>query len=560
MAITIYPAEEEAGLGELLRKPLCAAWDAPVRLRVHRARADADKPTPDRRGRAVATNLGQEDLFYLDNVLVTAGYEIDADRGVPVGWNKNDQIFDTLEVWAARHSPEDKPFNYGHDCADIIGHTTACFAETLTGERIPDDATTLPGAFNIVSSDVLYRVWQDAALQERMDGVLANLTGDEPSWFVSMECLYADFDYALLDKTKKLQIVARNAETAFLSKYLRTAKGSGTYDGKRVGMVLRNLIFSGKGLVENPANPKSVVRTVAEAETSTLPSTEPAEKTREKSRVSAAGYIPAPQTEPLMDETQALKTDKARLEAENAQLRVKLAEAETAKLAEAKLAQAKAEQELAAANQARTELEKAKAEAEKSHAAASEQIKAEFDKVVAEKTALASELAEAKAAQAKAVAEQKKAERTGRVVASLGLEPTDAEKVAEPLAGLDDAAFAAHLEILSKGRAGASAPNETKVVGSPTSFPGGAPSTPPTALNVGTPPTALPAGKPGTAFANDAAGVLDRATPETTPALGAAAAAPDPKVEDLRMAFAKQLGYQEPDADDDSDDSDDDAA
>merc|ERR1711959_822172 len=35
--------------------------------------------------------------------------------------------------------------------------------------------------------------------------------------------------------------------------------GSGKYEGYTVGRLLRNIAFSGKGLVSNPANPRSVI-------------------------------------------------------------------------------------------------------------------------------------------------------------------------------------------------------------------------------------------------------------------------------------------------------------
>ena len=58
-------------------------------------------------GRSKAS-LGADALHYLDSILVS------------VGWNKNDDVFDSVEVWAARHSPGDKPFNFEHHGADIV--------------------------------------------------------------------------------------------------------------------------------------------------------------------------------------------------------------------------------------------------------------------------------------------------------------------------------------------------------------------------------------------------------------------------------------------------------
>lgn len=130
-SITVYPQEEADGLRNLLENDRSIAWVCPTRL--------TDAAAPEQAGRrlSVATNQNQEDLHYLETVLVTAGYLMDPERKLPFGWNQNDDIFDALEVWAARTTPEDKPFNFGHDCADIIGHITDCYAETLACEKNP---------------------------------------------------------------------------------------------------------------------------------------------------------------------------------------------------------------------------------------------------------------------------------------------------------------------------------------------------------------------------------------------------------------------------------------
>ena len=44
-------------------------------------------------------SLEDADLYYVQSILVSSS------------WNKNDDIFDKSEVWAARKTPEDKPTN-----------------------------------------------------------------------------------------------------------------------------------------------------------------------------------------------------------------------------------------------------------------------------------------------------------------------------------------------------------------------------------------------------------------------------------------------------------------
>jgi hypothetical protein len=42
-----------------------------------------------------------------------------------------------------------------------------------------------------------------------------------------------------------------------MTSHLKAYGGSGHYGGERVGRVLKNIIFSGKGLTKKPANPDS---------------------------------------------------------------------------------------------------------------------------------------------------------------------------------------------------------------------------------------------------------------------------------------------------------------
>lgn len=195
--------------------------------------------------RAEATNKGQMDLHYLRTVLVTTG------------WNLNDDVFDRAETFAARLTPEDKPFNYEHNCADIIGHITSCYVSDDGGKTVAAKVVNeLPSKFHIVTGAVLYKYWDKPELQDRMNKIIAEI--GQGRWFVSMEALFKNFDYAVRGTDGKHKIVARNENTAFLTKHLRAYGGTGEYEGNKVGRLLRNIVFSGKGLVARPANPESI--------------------------------------------------------------------------------------------------------------------------------------------------------------------------------------------------------------------------------------------------------------------------------------------------------------
>merc|ERR1712196_247324 len=74
-----------------------------------------------------------------------------------------------------------------------------------------------------------------------------------------MECLFAGFDYALSNEDGLKKVLARDEESSFLTKHLSSYGGSGEYQGYKIGRALKNIAFSGKGLVSKPANPRSVI-------------------------------------------------------------------------------------------------------------------------------------------------------------------------------------------------------------------------------------------------------------------------------------------------------------
>lgn len=193
----------------------------------------------------VAENKDQLDLHYIKSVLVSTG------------WNKNDDVFSNSELWVARKTPEDKQFNYMHDEEDIIGHITSNHVVDFNGNTISDDIEEAPEQFEIVTGAVIYKSWSSLERRERVNDLIQEI--EEGKWFVSMECLFNNFDYAVVAPDGGNKIVARNEGSAFLTKHLRSYGGNGEYEGHKLGRLLRNISFSGKGLVNKPANPRSII-------------------------------------------------------------------------------------------------------------------------------------------------------------------------------------------------------------------------------------------------------------------------------------------------------------
>jgi len=172
------------------------------------------------------------------------------------GWNKNADVFDPQEMWAARNTPEHKPVNIGHDQSKIRGHIVGCYPVDFEYKLI--EGETIPEKFHLITAAVVYKVWKrNPDIQQEINELLAEIKNGE--WFVSMEALFSNFDYALMDTEGKQLIIPRDESSAFLTKYLTAYGGTGKYKEYSVGRLMRNITFSGKGFVRNPANKYSVI-------------------------------------------------------------------------------------------------------------------------------------------------------------------------------------------------------------------------------------------------------------------------------------------------------------
>lgn len=195
-------------------------------------------------------SLNDNDLYYVQSILVTSN------------WNKNDDIFDKHEVWAAKHTPEDKPTNLNHDEKIIVGHITSNWPITDDGVLIDENTPieNLPNKFHILTGSVVYKGFSSSDLVDRTNLLIEEIESGQK--YVSMECFFQGFDYGLLNNsTGEYKILDRNSTTAFLTKHLRAYGGLGEHDNYKIGRVLRKITFSGKGFVDKPANPDSIIFT-----------------------------------------------------------------------------------------------------------------------------------------------------------------------------------------------------------------------------------------------------------------------------------------------------------
>ena len=241
--IEIFQAEKDAGLESLISANASIAYQAPVLLSDQPAEIQKNwKPLP-----FAKAAKEDADIYHVYSILVTTS------------WNKNDDVFAKEEVWASKDTPKYKPTNLEHDEKQIVGGMIDNWAVDKNFNLIDEnvDPKDLPDHYHILVSSVIYKQWQDQAYQKRALDLISQIEGGQKH--VSMECIFRGFDYAVVAPDGKNHILARNDDTAFLTQHLRSYGGTGKYQDHQVGRLLRSITFSGKGFVDRPANPESII-------------------------------------------------------------------------------------------------------------------------------------------------------------------------------------------------------------------------------------------------------------------------------------------------------------
>ena len=257
--IQVFKAEQDAGLQHMIEANASIAYQAPALLR---SKCDEDiacslnSKTPTALNNYnphpnpplfLKASKSDDDIYHVYSILVSTS------------WNKNDDVFDKDEVWASKDTPKYKPTNLEHDEKQIVGGIIDNWAIDNNFDLIDEnlELKDLPDHYHILVSSVIYKQWQDPEYRDRVFNLIQQIEAGEK--YVSMECLFSGFDYAVVAPDGKHHILSRNDETAFLTQHLRSYGGTGSFQDHQVGRLLRNIIFSGKGFVDRPANPESII-------------------------------------------------------------------------------------------------------------------------------------------------------------------------------------------------------------------------------------------------------------------------------------------------------------
>ena len=398
----IYASEIKDGVADLVQSSASIAYCMPAAISddVHK-----DSTEFAQKIKADSGNPKQIDLYYLKSVLVSTG------------WNKNDDVFPNQATWDARNTPEDKQFNFMHNENDIIGHITGSYVVSRDGNPVDDD--NQPKDFDIITEAVLYNSWTDPENRQRMGQIIAEI--EEGKWYVSMECLFAGFDYALLDEQGNAKLLERNEGSAFLTKHLRAYGGNGEYEGYKVGRSLRDISFSGKGLVSKPANPRSIILDASKAF-----SLDPTDKVL--TNVPKNGEFNMSENNVLEQQVADLRSELASAREDNTKLQAQLDEATSKEYVESI---AKLETSVTEAQEAVAALEVTVAEKE----AAITELQESIAKSEADMKEKMEELNKMK--------KEKKAEARKSALVQAGFEADEVEETLASYESLDDDAFEA---------------------------------------------------------------------------------------------------------------------
>lgn len=242
-SIPIYRDEVDAGIGDIVKSQASVSYCTslkpwtPTEDTLSKILASVKRSKPD---------IDLSCLYPTESILVSSN------------WNKNDDVFPREDTWAARHTPCDKPTNLEHDENQIVGHMISSWVIDDDNKLVDDNTiiSDLPPVFHICNGAVIYKTWAQQELIDRTNELITAIEGNNK--FVSMECWFTNFDYAVISDNQ-FHVVARNDETAFLTKHLKAYGGSGQFEHARVGRLLRNITFTGRGYVDKPANPNSII-------------------------------------------------------------------------------------------------------------------------------------------------------------------------------------------------------------------------------------------------------------------------------------------------------------
>jgi len=195
----------------------------------------------------------QQDLQYIRSCLVSAGT------------NKNGAHFLSSEMMQAHNTVVNKAIDIEHEEERVIGHIYDCAYLFKDGSQF--DPLKIMADYEESQQDL-----DDLDIDIAVAGVIHKMRFPEYAeeisngdWKVSMECYFKDFDIKIGST-----IITRDEAQALgydpnelVGGFVKVVAGQKALGKHIVARVLRNITFSGMGIVKNPANPHSIIMETA---------------------------------------------------------------------------------------------------------------------------------------------------------------------------------------------------------------------------------------------------------------------------------------------------------
>lgn len=177
---------------------------------------------------------------------------------VSSGENLNKSYFLPEELVKAYNTIPNKALDIEHDESEIVGHIYSCSIIDQAGNKL--DIEELKNKSNDELNKMNLDILIGGILYKSRFPELAKEVKDN-KWKLSMETYYQDYDIkigSMILPRKEAEALGLVDEATF-GKVARVVKNGTEVARGKVTKVLRNLLFSGCGLVKNPANPRSLI-------------------------------------------------------------------------------------------------------------------------------------------------------------------------------------------------------------------------------------------------------------------------------------------------------------
>jgi hypothetical protein len=191
----------------------------------------------------------QPDLQYLTAIFVSSGM------------NKNGAVFLGSELVKARNSIDSKAVDIEHEEQSIIGQITG--NAFLKRDRTMIDVESAATEMSVEELDELEMDIGITAIihKSRFPEIAKEIEAGQ--WMVSMEAFYRDYDIKVGDKIIPREKAEELGYDKMVGTVVQVRDGNKEMGFHLVGRVLRDILFAGVGIVQNPANPRSVIMEAA---------------------------------------------------------------------------------------------------------------------------------------------------------------------------------------------------------------------------------------------------------------------------------------------------------